>query len=442
LYPEHAESIEESSGSSNFVDDVPDYEEEGDLVLVVYAWRMATRDGGTAGRWAVAIDGVTLEDGPYEKAKPPFVFIRYARPVIGFYGDSLASEMAGFQYEVNYVTETLRMAHRVAPTGVWITDDNTGVPDSYFQNETGYIIKKRPGTTITHVSPEPAAAQTYQWLDKCSEGAMQWSGISAMSANAEKPAGITSGKALTTLDDIEADNFALFERDFEQLHLDIGDHLIDEFKGLAEENPDLKVLVPERRALLRVDWKDVDLERDAIVMQTFPVNLLGRTPAARLQQVNDLFNAGIIDRALYLKLLDAPDIDSETDLDAAARTICDEQIERMLDAEDVDAVGVYQRPSPYSDLTYAMHRATQQISLGALQGAPEANLQLLRQYVEDAKAEVDKANAPPPAPPGAPPGPPGAPPPGGPPGPMGQIGVPPPAVAPPPPVPGQGAIAA
>jgi hypothetical protein len=438
LYPEAKAAIEGASGASDFIDDLPDYEEEGDLVLLVCAWRCATRDGGEPGRWAVAIDGVTLATGEYPDYKPPFVFIRYNTPVIGFYGDSLAGEMSGFQYEVNYTTETLRMAHRVAPTGIWLTDDNTGIPDSYWDNEVGVVIKRRPGSQVEYISPPAANEQTYGWLERCSEGALRWSGISEMSANAEKPKGIQAARALQTLTDVEADNFALLERAYEQLYLDIADRLIDQFKAMASESDgELKILVPQKRSLLRVNWADVDLERDATVMQTFPVNLLGRTPASRLQSVNDLFNAGVIDRGLYLKLLDAPDIDAETDLDAAVRTLVDEQLELMLDAEDVSAPGAYQRPVPFSDLVYALRRAAQQVCLATLQKYPEPNIDLLRQYIDECKLMLDTGNEQPtaptgPQPPAGPPGAPGMPGPGG--APMGQIGVAPPPVAPPPPV--------
>lgn len=211
LYPEHAVAIEDCASDSQFLEDRRDSEYEGDVVLVTEAWRLPTRDGGVPGKHAICIDGVTLFQEAWTKPKFPFVFIRYDDPVIGYWGDSLAGEMSGFQYEVNYVCETLRMAHRVVGTGLWITDDNTGIPDAYWQNEVGMVIKKRPGSSVEYKNPDPANPQTYQWLQTCAEGSLAWQGISQMSANAQKPAGITAAKAIQTIQDVEDDGFALLE---------------------------------------------------------------------------------------------------------------------------------------------------------------------------------------------------------------------------------------
>lgn len=442
LYPKFADEIEACRSDSGLIEDMPDHDFDADTVLVTFAWRLPTRDGGEPGKFAVAIDGATLEEQPWEKMKFPFVFIKYDDPLIGFWGDSLAGECSGFQFEVNYVVETLRMAHRNVATGIWITDDNTGIPDAWFQNDVGVVWKKRPGSNVQYFNPEPAHAQTYQWLQTNANGALEWNGISSMSANATKPDGVTAAKALQTLDDIEADGFALLERAWEQLHMDIADHLIDEFQDLYEENEDLEIFATNKRSLLAIKWADVNMKRDAIVMQVWPVSLLGRTPAARLQTVNDLFNAGIIDATRYLQLLDAPDVDAETDLRVAKRLRCDEQIDAMLDVEpaNVNDPGSYKRPGPYQDLDYGRSRAQDQICMGEMRGIPSPVLDLLRKYIEDCTVELDKMAAKSaPAnqngaaaqlPPGAPPQ-----------TPMATMGAAPPVVAPQAPAPGQGAAA-
>ena len=448
-YPDAEAEIRENAGNDTLPDmragAVGDDAEINNLVLVYYGWRVTVGGGKkrVLGRAVVAIEGCVLSDDEYERTYPPLAFLRYDKPLIGFYGEGLAAEIAGFQYELNYTTDTLRMSHRIAPAGVWISDDNTGVPDTAYSNEIGYVLKKRPGSTIDYKNPTPAPAQTYEWHSMVSEGALKWSGISTMSANAEKPAGVTAAVALNTLDDIESDNFAIFQKDYEQFHVDLARLLIDEMTEIAKDNPDAEILTRDKRSINRVAWADVNMPRDAIILDIFPVNLLGRTPAARRQMVADLFKDGVIDRSLYLKLLDAPDIDSEVDLDAATRTLVDEQIDHILDAEDVEAADAMQHPMPYTDLVYALRRATQQLCLGFLQKRPEANLALLMQYIDEVKASLEKQNADkgamqpggtPPPQPGPMPGMPGTPgmmPPPEPGGPM-----PPGAMAPPPMPPG------
>jgi hypothetical protein len=109
--------------------------------------------------------------------------------------------------------------------------------------------------------------------------------------------------------------------------------------------------------------------------------------------VNDLYSGGIIDRGKYLKLLDAPDIDAENDLATAMQEVADEQIANLLDLEpgnDNARAYAKSRPSMYQDLVYAMHRAQQHICFGLLRGVPDEILDLLRDYIEDCKVEMDK----------------------------------------------------
>lgn len=387
--------IERSGSSSGLIDDMPDYEQGIDRVLVTRCWRLPC--GDKPGRYYVGVDGGMLDEGEYLRDHFPVLMLGYVKPMIGVWPDGLAAEMSGFQEETNYVTETLRMAHRMVGTGIWKVPDGGDVIDSHFVNEVGTILKYRQGFEPMYQSPDPANPQTYEYQQQCANGALQWSGISTMSANAEKPAGITSGVALNTLDDVESDNFALFEEAYEDIHIKVADRLIEEFKEMHEENPDIAVFARQRRQLLEVKWADVDMDRDVIDIQIWPTNLLGRTPAAKRQAVSDLFNAGIVDRTMYLRLLDAPDLDAEFDLESAMTLICDEQLDHMIDVEpdDVDDPDSYKRPGPYQDLVYAMRRAQQNICLGQLTGVPEEVLDLLRRYIEDAKTELTKALPPP-----------------------------------------------
>jgi hypothetical protein len=84
----------------------------------------------------------------------------------------------------------------------------------------------------------------------------------------------------------------------------------------------------------------------------------------------------------------------------------------MLDASNPDAPDAYIPPSPYStDLSWAMQRAQLRLAQAEMQGCPEGNLQLLRDFILDCDTELNGKQpppgaAPPMAPSGMPPGPP------------------------------------
>src|ERR1700735_6239 len=391
---EDGPTIIENSGSQfGLIDDMPDYEQGVDRVLVTRCWRLPC--GGKPGKFYVGVDGGLLDQGEYNKDHFPLVMLGYTKPMIGYWPDGLAAEMSGFQEECNYVTETLRMAHRMVGTGIWKVPDGGDMIDSHFVNEVGYLLKYKPGFEPTYQSPEPANAQTYSYQQQCANDSMKWIGVSQMSANAKKPSGITAAVALNTLADLENDNFAVFEQAYEDLHVQIAERFIEEFKEMHEENPDLAVFVSQKRQLLEVTWEDVDMDADAIQIQIWPTALLGRTPAARRQSVSDLYNGGLIDRTMYMRILAAPDIDAEVDLESVMTMLADEQIEHMLDLDEneVNKKGSYRRPEAYQDLVYAMRRAQQQICMGLMTGVPDSILGLLRRYIEDAKFELSKTMA-------------------------------------------------
>jgi hypothetical protein len=290
------------------------------------------------------------------------------------------------------VSEMVRMAHYAAPMGVWLSPDTNGVLDVDFNNGACPVIKHRAGMAPTHIAVQPLHPQQYEYLAALRRDAMNDSGVSQASAFSQKPAGIIAAKAINALDDNESQRFALFSQAWSQFHCDIAEQICALFGEIAEENGDLTLRAIKSRGYVEYKWSDIAVEQDEMVLQTFPTSLLGRTPAARLQTVYDLFNAKVIDRPLFLKLLDAPDMEGETDLATAATMVVDEQIEHMLDCDDPANDDAYQSPEPFLNLTYALSRAQQHYCLEKMHGTPDAYLALLRQYMQAVKALLADQN--------------------------------------------------
>jgi hypothetical protein len=397
LFPDSEEEIQSANSTTDDIDHITDYEQMADRVLVTEAWHLPSGPKATDGRHCVIIEGANLLDSQWDKDYFPFAFMRYKKPVCGFWGNGLGDEMSGFQQEINLVAERVQQSHYLVGGGIWMVPNGSDIEDADLTNGLGYVIRYKPGFKPEYENPEPVNQAVYQYLKELPQYAMQFSGISPMSTQSQKPEGISSGVALQTLDDIESERFTPLGREWENLHMEIVRQCIDLCKEIVEEYPDFAVRAPLKRNAIVIDWSSVDMERDAFVMQVFPTSLLAKTPSARLQQVQDLFQAGVIDRTMFLRLLDAPDIGAEEDLEAAGRIVADEQIEYMLDSEDPDADDVYQYPEPFQDLIYALHRAQSHYNLCRIRHVPEPWLKLLRQYMGDCKFLLEK-QFPPPAP--------------------------------------------
>ncbi len=401
-------------------------EDKGRRIQVVEAWHLPSGPKAKDGRHVIIIDGATLFDEEYTLSRFPFAFMRYKDPIAGLWGDALAAELYGWQVELNLMAERVRTAHYLM-AGMWLVPEGSDILDSDISNEIGTIVRHVPGRAPQYTAPNPVAPQTYQYMEGLQPGALADAGISQLSASSQKPGGDWSGKALDALDDAETGRFATVSELWESFHIEIGELLLTAYAELAQENKGLTIKLFRAKKSKALRWSDFALDPDDITVQVFSTNMLAKTPQSRMRQVMDLFNAKVIDRDMFLRLSGNPDLEGETDLTTSMKTLADEQIEWMLDADDPEADDAYQSPEPFQDLVYALHRAQAHYCFGKMRGVPPDNLELLIQYMGDCKALLDAQNPPAEAPaPGAgPPGMPPGPPPGANPGPPG----PPPAMA-------------
>ena len=230
------------------------------------------------------------------------------------------------------------------------------------------------------------------------EDGLNDAGVSQMAAQSQKPAGVTAAVALQTLDDIETERFLIFGRAYETWNLDVARRFIDCARLIAKTQGDYRVSVPMKGGILKLRWNDVYVE--GVEVRVFPTSLLPQQLSGRLEKLTMLWEAQLIDRATFLRQLDAPDLQAEMDLETADKLVIDEMIERMLDAEEDEGDGAYMPPTSYQPFEWAARRSQQKYNRALLDGAPEYNLDMLQRYMKHCDVEIKKLTpaAPPPAP--------------------------------------------
>lgn len=380
-----------------------------DQIEVVEAWR--TKCGDEKGRHVIAIDGCVLRDEEWNRERLPFVVFRWDDPIAGFYGRGIAEELMAIQFEINELLQKIQEAFRLVGVPRVYVETASKIPKSFFNNDIGVIIPIGPGARPPIVDTSRAVnPELFSHLNWLYQRAFEITGISQMSVTSQKPAGLNSGKALREYNDIESERFVLTQRRYEETHLDATKIGLDE----AREIRGYSVDVPDRRSTESIGWKDVSLEEDQYFLQCFPSALLPQTPAGRLQRIEELMEAGLVPQDRALELLDAPDMEELGDTLTAPRRAIRQRIASMLDG------GEYVSPEPFDDLQTAITMTRATYLLERENGAPEAVLESLRRFIDDATAML----SPPPAPapgvaPGAPAGMPVAAPPPGMPAPAG-----------------------
>lgn len=386
-----------------------------DRVDILEAWHLCDdHDDKKAhkctGRHVVVVQGATLVDEPYEHPYFPHVVLNYSEAVVGTFGHGLVEQLEGYQYEINMASQKSSEQHRMSGVGI-LVPDGSGIHDQQIRNGIN-ILRHKPGMPPQVFQMDLVNEHTRQRPRELTQDGLNDAGLSQMSVQSEKPAGVTAAIAIQTLDDIETERFMIFGRAYEAWCLEIARRFIDCAKAIAEEYGDMAVSVPMKGGLVDLKWNDVYV--DGIELKVFPTSLLPQQLGARLEKLKDLFNTQVINASTFLRLLEAPDLAAEIDLVTSGQILVDEILEKLLDADEEQGEDAYYPPNAYIDLKWAAPRCQQKLDDAWVKGADEFNLDLLRRWLKDCQEELKKLEPPPPPPvppmpmpvPGAPPMPP------------------------------------
>lgn len=366
LYPDFVMKINQVSSSTPPTSNI-------ELIKVVEAWHL-----GPDGVHSICIENATLFSEPYKKNYFPFVFYKWSNRLTGFFGAGLAEELTGTQLEINRTLQNISQAQRLVAQPRIAIESNAKVSTSQLTNEPGSILRYASGSKAPiFFTPTAMNAEVYQHLKWLIQSGYEKTGISQMSATSKKPSGLDSGIALREYNDIETERFMLTALQYEQLHLDAADIIIDMSADLYEQGHNPQVKIESNGFISSIKWKDVNLSRDKFVMKVFPTNILPSSPSARIQKVEELIQAGWIDKANALDLLDFPDLKAFESLETANNKLIEKNIYQML------KTGLYMPPEPQMQLDVAMSMAHKHYLLGRVDDVAEDKLELLLRYMDD-----------------------------------------------------------
>lgn len=402
------EALESATGTSLLDDSETETSPSVDRVDVVEAWHLCddenahvdpghTEEHECTGRHVVCVAGATLIDEPWERTTFPIPILSYNEPLTGVFGQGLVEQLEGFQTSINYSTERLEEMYRQSGVSIF-TPTGAQIVDAELRNGVGNLVTHGPAGKPEVYHFDLVNEHMRQRPRELREDALNDAGLSEMSVQSQKPAGIESGIALQTLDDIESERFIIFGRQYEAWCLEVSRQIIDCIRDIVKEFGDFSAAVPIKGGMLPLNWKDVYV--DGFELRIFPAALLPSQPAARMQRLVELFDKGIVDRSTFLRELGAPDLAAELDTETADKLNVDERIEFMLDSEEEDGQEkAYKPPTPYQDLVWAAKRCQQRLNQAETDGAPEFNLALLRDFIDDCEELIgrqDPANDAPP----------------------------------------------
>lgn len=356
---------------------------DGDNLVVIESWRLpiGKKDsiGYKAGRHTITIDGCDLLDEPYHKPHFPIARIVWSERTNGWYGISLAERIAGIQRALNKRNWQIdRNLDQVAVPTTFVRpiDHNLTTKSTRAGGLTAYKGDK-PET----VFPQAVSAETYQNRNDMKAAAFEESGVSRLAASSMKPPGLEAGVALREYRDQTSQRFAMQEKAFEQLVLDIVWLVLDACKDLGDAAPE--VVRKARFGAMKIKWADVDMQD--VKVQIAASSTLPRTPAGRYQTALEWAQAGVITTDEWRRLTEHPDLDRILSLYTEGMDCVEYDIEAIEE-------GHYVVPEPYGN-----HQLMVRMGMAAyqrdkkLENVPEEVLEALRQYTDLAAYYVSGA---------------------------------------------------
>lgn len=384
LYPQYKAKIMACKSSENLK---PVHSSLSNMILVVEAYHLATDEESKDGRRTMCIENEVLEDDKnYSKTYFPFSKMVWKNGLLGYFGVGLSEQLTGLQVEINKLLRTAQIAFNLCVPKMMI-ENGSKVVLAHLNNEIGGFWKysgiKPEWSVFQAVSPD-----LLQHIERLYSKAYEIAGVSQLAANSQKPAGLDSGKALRDFNDIESERFILVGKAYENFFMDCAKQKIELAKEIAAEGGDYTVKVSTKKFLETINWSDINLKSDEYQMQMFPTSMLSATPAGRLQDVQELIQAGMIDKQNGQRLLDFPDLESYNSLATAPIDDIDSMLENMIDN------GLYATPEPYQNLSLGISMCQNAYLKAKTDKVPEENLELLRTWIKEAQNMVQPPQAP------------------------------------------------
>jgi len=382
LFPDAPdEAIDEADAVAD--DEFGSFKGDDDTIEIIEAWRCKVGDVDGLHVVAARGGGYLREPTPYTRRRLPVSFFHWRKRQTGFWSVGIAERLQGLQFELNMTLKKIQKAMELSTRRIAVME-GTKVNKTHITNDPQDVITYtgQPPIVIdgTLVPPELIAHR-----DRTIALAYEQEGVSQLSANSMKPAGLNSGEAQRVYLDNEAGRQLVPLRNFEAFVLDVADALIDLHDEMQDAGVEQKVVAADRKWTKPMDWDDVRMDREAYVLKIQAANALPRGSAGRQAAIDEWAQAGLLSREQWLYLREIPDTDAFLEMELAPTNVVLQAIERMAEEEE------YRPPNPNQDLALTMKLTSLAICRFEVEGAPDEVLEALHTYFDDARALMESA---------------------------------------------------
>jgi hypothetical protein len=367
-WPEHAKAILAAKGVGGGTN--------SDRLPFVDAWHLRSGPKADDGVHAQILPGVcTVAFDEYRWDEFPVIAFRFDDAPLGWYGQGIAEELSGIQYEINVILRTIQSNMWSGGNLKVAVEAGSNVQSSQLSNELGCPVIEYVGTAPHFFAHDVASPQLFSHLQYLEQKAYDTTGISQMSAQSMTPFASMSGRARIVAATEYSKRFITCQQRYEDLFQAMAERTLEAAADLAEDGQNLVVVFPGRDYLEQISYEDVAGEKDDFDCEAWSASLAGETPAARLAQIEQMLTMGMIDLAGAMYLYEVPhDLRAFMEETLAPIELAREAIDRII--ED----GVPMTPTPMMDLARAMKSAQLWYQRGVLRNVDPERLHMLLDF--------------------------------------------------------------
>jgi hypothetical protein len=371
-----------------------------DQVMVVEGWHLKSGKDAKDGRHTIACSSGVIFDEQWDKDRFPFAFLSFSPRLLGFWPQGMAEQLMGTQIEINSLLYTISRSIKIMGVPRIFVEEGSKVTSTAFNNDIGTIVKYR-GVKPTFEVAQCVPQELYAQLQRLIDYGYQQSGVSALQAASNKPAGLNSGEAIRSYNDISTDRLATLDKRYHDVFIDLTYLIVDFAKDIAEEEGTYQTVFPNKNGAKQIDLPEMGIIHDPFVVQINEQSSLPNDPAGRIQSIVERIQSGMYTIREGRRLLADPDMQQVDKLANAS----EERIYQILDKIVED--GEYTPPDSFMDLQLANEIVVQYYNLYVQCKLEEERAQMLRDFFTQVQTLITAAT--PPAPTAAAPGAPAAP---------------------------------
>lgn len=364
--------------------------ESCDQILVTESWHLPSGKRAKDGRRAMVIETATLLDEEYTDDRFPFAFLRQMPAPWGVRGIPITAQLRPLQLYLNTRLEDAQDSQGIFSRPKWLSPRQGNIEKAHMDDDIGTIIEYDAPYKPEAYVPTGLNPSDVNFIFQVEEYADKLIGISAMKSGGLVPTQLKSGKAIEETNDTQDGRFLVSSRLFETWCMELVELAIDKARTIAKHRKDYATRYSHGTYVQMVPFKDVDMKRDQYMLKCYPASALANTPGARYDQLQDMFDRGLIDMPTFRHLLGFPDLEGEMRLLNAPYELADKLIERYLDADDPDDPDVYMAPEPSWPLQVLYERFLYAAVHAVEDGCPDANIALLRRFSSQVEDQAKK----------------------------------------------------